>query len=204
MLWWQIWAWINLLRSLRRRRRRETAERQYELRTSITVFLLSLTCMYYISLCCICLYCRYVELIFMMESRGVLWDDADVWAKPPELHWQKTVCLWAESWDILQCELWTLFPLKALLRFWLGVFSFYCWRLVSLYFHVCHSNKPAPRGLNSSSLLRRPLIPFGHDFYGVTSDLTLLDWKEWILSYTSTGADGRLRSGSSHCALPAA
>lgn len=28
--------------------------------------------MYYISVCC--LYCRWVELIFMMESRRVLWD----------------------------------------------------------------------------------------------------------------------------------
>lgn len=28
-------------------------------------------------MCCICLYCRYVELIFMIESCDVLWDDVD-------------------------------------------------------------------------------------------------------------------------------
>lgn len=66
----------------------------YGLRTLITVFLLFLTCMYYISICCICLYCRYLDLIFMIESCNVLWDDVDVWASQPELHWQKTVCLW--------------------------------------------------------------------------------------------------------------
>lgn len=41
-------------------------------------FFLFLSCMYYISMCCICLYCRYVELIFMIESCDVLWDDVDV------------------------------------------------------------------------------------------------------------------------------
>lgn len=51
--------------------------------------LLFFTCMFYI--CSSCPYCRYVELIFMMESCSVLWED--VWARRPDLHWQKPLRL---------------------------------------------------------------------------------------------------------------
>lgn len=61
--------------------------------------------------------------------------------------------------------------------------------LISCLLH----NKLAQWGFNISSRLRHPLIPFGHDFYWVISDLTLLDWKEWILNYASTGVDVKLR-----------
>lgn len=81
-----------------------------------------LTCMYYISFCCICLYCRYLELIFMIDSCNVLWDDVDVWASQPEVALTENrmsswlVWLWADNWElvnlkveILQCEIWIFF-----------------------------------------------------------------------------------------------
>lgn len=93
-------------------------------------------CMYYISFCCICLYCRYLELIFMIDSCNVLWDDVDVWASQPEVALTENrmsfwlVWLWADNWElvnlkveILQCEIWILFLFfsEGLIALWLGV-----------------------------------------------------------------------------------
>lgn len=71
----------------------------YVLKTCWSLFCLFyfwLACFCVVSLCCICLYCRYLELIFMIDPCNVLWDKCvDVWASQPEVALtRKPVCLW--------------------------------------------------------------------------------------------------------------